>query len=570
MTLRFASRPLPQAARLAALGMAVLLPVLAGSNPAMARPSDATGSYLAGQHAYREGDFTAAADYMSRALAADPDNQPLLRRVLVLQVAEGRIASLSSMAQRVIRTNPEDPVAALVLALDSARATDYDAAIATIDPIDPRGLGRFVRPLILAWLHLGKGDIAGAESALNSLAGDPNLSLLKDFHTGLIMDLAGRQEQAEAAFERTVALVQAPPLRLVQALGSAYERAGKTEMARNLYTDYLGRQGEDERVLGWLARVDAKAGAKPAPLAATPVEGLAEALYDIATGLRRDRAVEVALIYARLAVHIRPDHPTSRILVGELLQDQERFAPAIEVFDTIPADSPYRWEVDMAIAESLNGLKRSDEAIAKFEDLSIRDTERPEPLVRIGDLRRGEEDYAAAIAAYDRAIARVPAPTQRNWSLFYVRGIAHERAKQWAEAERDFLRALELQPEQPLVLNYLAYSWTEQGIKLDQAHDMIERAVAQRPTDGYIIDSLGWVLYMQGRYDDAVRQLERAIELRPGDPTINDHLGDAYWKVGRRVEARFQWQRVLTLKSEDAELEASVQRKLADGLAASK
>ncbi|MBU2090202.1 MAG: tetratricopeptide repeat protein, partial [Alphaproteobacteria bacterium] len=284
MTLRFASRPASQAVQVpsrlaltAMVALGVLLPVL---TPAMARPSDSSGSYLAGQHAYRAGDFTAAADYMSRALAADPDNQPLLRRVLVLQVAEGRIASLSSLAQRVARTNPEDPVAALLLALDSARATDYAAAIATIDPIDPRGLGRFVRPLILAWLHLGKGDIAGAESALNSLAGDPNLSLLKDFHTGLIMDLAGRPDQAEAAFERTVALVQAPPLRLVQALGSAYERAGKTEMARNLYTDYLGRQGEDERVLGWLARVNGKApgAAKPVPLAKTPIEGLSEAL----------------------------------------------------------------------------------------------------------------------------------------------------------------------------------------------------------------------------------------------------------------------------------------------------
>ncbi|KZD12855.1 tetratricopeptide repeat protein [Oceanibaculum pacificum] len=549
------------------IGLGAALPACTTASPAeAARMSGASvGSYLAGQHAYRLGDYTAAADYMSQALAADPDNPALLRRVLILQVAEGRIASLSSLADRVARLAPDDPVAGLLLALESARAKDYERAIAYVEPLETRGLGRLVRPLILGWLQAGKGDITAATEALNALAGDPGLTLLKDFHTGLIMDLVGEPQAAEVAFERTLATVSAPPLRLVQALGSFYERNGKIEQARNLYTDYLARMGEDDRIQRRLDGLGKEP--KPQRLARNPVEGLAEALYDIATGLRRDRAVEVSLIYARLALHIRPEEPISRILVGELLQDQKRFERAIEVFDGVPKDSSYRWEVDMAIAESLNGLDRSEEAAAKFEDLAARDKTRIEPLVRIGDLKRAAEDYPAAITAYDRAVARLTEPVQRNWSLYYVRGIAHERAKQWEAAERDFLRALELQPEQPLVLNYLAYSWTEQGIKLDQAHEMIERAVAQRPSDGYIIDSLGWVLYQQQRYDDAVRQLERAIELMPHDPTINDHLGDAYWQVGRRTEARFQWQRVISLKPEDKELEAKVRSKLADGLA---
>ena len=125
--------------------------------------------------------------------------------------------------------------------------------------------------------------------------------------------------------------------------------------------------------------------------------------------------------------------------------------------------------------------------------------------------------------------------------MFYFRGICYERSKQWPQAEADLKKALQLYPDQPLVLNYLGYSWIDQGVNLDEGMNMIRRAVEQRPDDGYIVNSLGWANFRIGNYDEAVKELERAVELKPDDPTINDHLGDAYWRVGRVLEARFQW-----------------------------
>ena len=75
---------------------------------------------------------------------------------------------------------------------------------------------------------------------------------------------------------------------------------------------------------------------------------------------------------------------------------------------------------------------------------------------------------------------------------------------------------------------------------------MIEKAVRQRPEDGFIVDSLGWALYRLGDYSGAVIYLERAVLLEPGDPIINNHLGDAYWLANRRLEAVFQWRRSLS------------------------
>ena len=132
-------------------------------------------------------------------------------------------------------------------------------------------------------------------------------------------------------------------------------------------------------------------------------------------------------------------------------------------------------------------------------------------------------------------------------------------------AEADFIKALELAPNQPFIMNYLGYARTEQGINLKKAEQLIRKAVSLRPKDGYITDSLGWVLYQTSRFDEAVPILERAVRLRPNDATINDHLGDAYWKVQRKLEAIYQWKRAITMNP-DSDLKEKIQQKLSFGL----
>jgi len=146
--------------------------------------------------------------------------------------------------------------------------------------------------------------------------------------------------------------------------------------------------------------------------------------------------------------------------------------------------------------------------------------------------------------------------------------MAYERQGDWSKAESDLKAALVYRPDHPYLLNYLGYGWADQGMNLDQALQMLERAVSLRPSDGYITDSIGWVNYMMGRYKDSVPYLERAVELLPYDPVINDHLGDAYWRVGRRHEAQFQWERAFNYAADD-KLKAQLQQKLDTGLQAS-
>ncbi|MGQ0671251.1 MAG: tetratricopeptide repeat protein [Hyphomicrobium sp.] len=188
-----------------------------------------------------------------------------------------------------------------------------------------------------------------------------------------------------------------------------------------------------------------------------------------------------------------------------------------------------------------------------------------EVLDALGNIMRAHKKYGEAVGYYDRAIVLIGKPDKRHWGYFYARGTCNERLKNWPAAEADLQRALTLMPDQPLVLNYLGYSWIDQGRNLKQGMALIEKAVALKPDDGYIVDSLGWAHFKQGNYKEAVRYLERAVELKPDDPVLNDHLGDALWRVGREREARFQWDQSLSLKPEPEDIER-IKKKINSGL----
>ena len=210
-------------------------------------------------------------------------------------------------------------------------------------------------------------------------------------------------------------------------------------------------------------------------------------------------------------------------------------------------------------------LERVDEAQDILEKLAKAEPRDIRPLDALGTIMRARKRYMEAASYYTRAIALIDKPQPAHWAYFYARGTCYERLKDWPAAEADLQRALKLSPDQALVLNYLGYSWIDQNKNLRHGLSLIEKAVRQKPDDGYIVDSLGWAHYRLGNYKQAAKYLERAVELRPDDPVLNDHLGDALWRVGREREARFQWEQALTLKPEPEDAE-KIHRKLQKGL----
>ena len=301
----------------------------------------------------------------------------------------------------------------------------------------------------------------------------------------------------------------------------------------------------------------AKAGTKAGtiPLMVTNAQaGAAEALYGLGASLGRRGGEDLGLVYLQLSLYLTPQHELALLSLADLYEAMKKPDMAIKVYERIPHSSALHRNAAIQMAADLDALERSEEAQKHLEELIKDDPKDLEATLALGNLLRGHKKFSECGDVYSKAIDLIGTPDKAHWTVFYFRGICYERSKQWPKAEADLKKALELFPDQPHVLNYLGYSWIDQGVNLDQGMEMIKKAVAQRPDDGYIVDSLGWAYYRLGNYEEATKELERAIGLKPEDPTINDHLGDAYWRVGRKLEATFQWNHARDLKPDPEEL----------------
>ncbi|HEY1432780.1 MAG TPA: tetratricopeptide repeat protein [Stellaceae bacterium] len=520
------------------------------------------GAYLAGRHAQHMRDYQSAVSWFEDALRADPESPELITRTFLMEASVGQFDRAQTLAESELKLDSTDAMAELVLLLDRVSAGDKTGAMARADALPHEGVHRFVRPLARAWTHMAVGDVAGADAALQEFDKFNGFAPLKFYQLGLLYDFAGDAGPAADNFKQALDASGQLNWRLTDSLANFYQRHGRDDEAQALYQRFVKDNAGSELAESVLA--SRPTGVPPA-LIGSPEDGLAEALFDLASVVNQPETLDLALLYARCALRLRPHMVLAQLLLADVLSAQNKPELSLAILDGVPQSSPYSWSARLRIAGNLELLDRTDDAIAQLRAMAAEEPTRAGADMQLGDLLRSKKRFAEAVDAYDEAIQRFGAADMpERWSLYYSRGIALERSGQWNRAEADLRRALELKPEQPLVLNYLGYSWIDRGENLERGLEMIQKAVELRPEDGYIVDSLGWAHYRLGDYSSAVQYLEKAIELVPEDPTINDHLGDAYWQSGRPVEARYQWKRALQFGPQDDEIKP-IQAKLDGG-----
>jgi len=522
-----------------------------------------SGSYLAARHASVERDAASAAAFYRSALRTDPKDNELLDRAFISSLADGDIDEGVKLAERMLTIDKSNRVARLVVGVRDLKAKKYASAQLNINQSIRGPITDLVATLLSGWASYGAGDTKAAVANIDKLTGPEWYPLFKDLHSGMILELSGKEKDAGVRLERAYKLDDSM-LRVADDYARWLSRNKDEAAATAIYEAFDKKLPRHPLVLEDLR--EAKAGKKMPPLVDSPQTGAAEALYGIGASLTRRGGEDLALVYLQLALYLAPNHPLALLSLADLYESVKKPAMAIKVYERMPASSPLKRNAQIQLATNLDAADRSEEAIKILKGVTADDAQDIEAIMALGNIERGRKKFADCTETYSQGLAAIPEPNEKtNWVYYYYRGICEERSKQWSKAEVDMRKALELQPEQPHVLNYLGYSWIDQGINLDEGMKMIKRAVEQRPDDGYIVDSLGWAYYRIGNYDDAVKNLERAVELRPEDPTINDHLGDGYWRVGRTLEAKFQWAHARDLKPEPEDL-PKIEAKIENGL----
>ncbi len=521
-----------------------------------------SGNYLAARHASTQRDAVAASAYYLAALRADPRNGELLDRAFISVLAEGNIEEAVRIAERVLQINRNDRVARLVLGIRNIKQKQYTTARANIAQSVRGPVTDLAAALLIGWTYQGTSDPKSAIDTIDRLTGADWYALFKDLHAGMILDLAGNKKEASKRLERAYKM-DSTALRVVEAYGSFTSRQAGKDEAFAVFEPLDKAAPRHPLLQEEMAKI--RRGDKLPPLVDTVQAGAAEVLYGLGASLGRRGGEDLGLVYLQLALYLVPQHPLALLALADLYEQMKKPQLAINVYEQVPAASPLRRNAEIQLAINLDALDRTDEAKKRLENLIADHPKDIEAIMALGNILRARKQYAECAQVYSKGVADIATPEKPDWVIFYFRGICRERAKDWLAAEADLKKALELFPDQPHVLNYLGYSWVDQGINLDDGMRMIRHAVEQRPDDGYIVDSLGWAYYRIGNYAEATKHLERAVELRPEDPTINDHLGDVYWRIGRELEAHFQWSHARDLKPEPDDL-VKIQAKLTSGL----
>lgn len=516
-----------------------------------------SGNYLASRHAQANHDWELANTYLDNILDHDPDNLMHLKRAMVIAIGSGDYSDAFRYAKDIHEQESDHALALMFLAVQAFENGDFEQSRDYTSKMPDGGMTDFIKPLLVGWNGAASGVLN-----IDSL----NYNSVHLYHAVLIADYLDQPETVKTLLERIMISGNVTPGETAR-IADIYAHIGEKEKALKIYQTLANLIGQTEEIT---ARIDVvKADKKPESLVdiQNVRQGLAQSMVDMSQILFQDYSDDSARIFAHLGLSLDRDLTEAKMLLADITARHDQHDEATAYYQSIPTSDDQYIEAQRKAAELLESMGQSDKAQTLLSKLVVEHDDFLSQIM-IGDLLRNNENFEDSIDAYNKAVEMLGGEiSEEYWHIHYRRGMAFERSDQWEKAEKDLLQAIEYRPEDPYILNYLAYSWADQGIKLEPALDMLRKAFALRPADGYISDSLGWVLYRMGRTDEALPYLEKAVELLPYDPTINDHLGDAYWHSGRKLEARFQWQRALN-NSDENTVVADIEEKLEQGLPA--
>ena len=519
------------------------------------------GSYLSAIHAEKNFDFVSASKFYNDGLQIEPSNPKLLIGAIRSSISSGEIENATLWSKHLLKIGTQAPISSLVMLANEIKKENFKRAKNLLEK--PDQFNFFLKAILMGWVEIGSGNIQKGLNYFEDSEYAKQLGYMSQNHLGLALAMVGNFEKADAILSKIFNNSPRNDRGMIIARAQIKAQLGQNEEAVKLLDNFLSGENDSE-IMELRRTIDAGAPVKYNYLS-SPKQGASLALYTIANAINQEGDYSLSLLYSQLVSHIDEKNPENILLISENLKQLKQYELAIKNYGKISADHRSYKSVEVGRANALFMQGKEDAAIEVLKALAKANSNNPEIQTILGNTLRRSSKFEEAAISYSKSIKFISDQKLNSWFEYYARGICYERLGKWTLAEKDFRTAIKIHPNQPSLLNYFGYSLVEKGIHLDEALELIKRAVERQPDDGYITDSLGWALYRLGKYSEAVIHMERAAELMPLDPIVNDHLGDVYWAVDRRDEARFQWQRALSFDPEKKDMER-IYKKLDIGL----
>ncbi len=520
------------------------------------------GSILSGQIANYNNDTNLSADFFNYANNINPENLQIYNLALMSLVMSGKIEKAIEKVKYYEKNfgsqYTNTVIANFIIFINKIKDNQIDQALSHITEKKEFLITEKMKPIIKAWLASNLTDATNYINEYEYKSEGLTLSNIYFHNLALIQNYHNKKSLAQATFEKHLNNFDLEKMRTLflyeSFLGDGKNKSNDKYLALFLkeYSDHsFSLYLKEKRRLPYIIKSSS--------------QGISETIYNLAQTLYSQGMFETSLALSQTSLFLDPKNHVVKYLISQNLNSLEKKKLALSYLKKIPDMSYLSWNALMSTAELYADLEEYILAENYLSKLEKKYQNRLEVFYKLGEVNHIQKNYENAINYFSTAISKIDETDEKFWYLFYSRGMSYERSSKWELAEKDFLRALKLSPDQPLTLNYLGYSWIDLGKNIDEAHKLIQKAVKLRPNDGYFVDSLGWAYYRMGQYKKAVSELEKAVSLVPNDPIINDHLGDAMWRAGYKYEAIYQWKRALIYKPDD-ELENKIKFKLKKGL----
>ncbi|MBF0428266.1 MAG: tetratricopeptide repeat protein [Magnetococcales bacterium] len=500
-----------------------------------------------------------------RVAEGDRDSHEVRLIIAHLAMQRGDLPRAVRFAQEVVDLDPGNIKARLLLAGLLNALEKYQESAVQYEILIKKQPDHVSARLQLAQIYGRLKDPVRAKSALTPLFGQPDVAWKANLALGRAYVHLEDIKKSLEYFRK--ARKQAPDqLEPILALGAALQELDRPKEAEAMYRDFLARNPENEAIHTRLGRLllnqeDRSAALDEFRTITRLSPSSVQARLTAALILMSQRNFEEAVQELRLAEAVHPGNSGVAYYIGQAMEALGRSKDAKAAYEPIKAEDPFYMEAQIRLAYLEASEKQGKNAIVRLQALAKSQPERFEVLLALTIVLLQEEDHEAVVALSTQGLTMAPDQSR----FLFNRAMALDKLKRWPEAEKDLKLYIEKNPDDAQALNYLGYTWAERNENLEEAYKLVYKASQLAPGDGFIIDSLGWVLYRMNRLEESLVKMREAVRTESKDPTIREHLGDVLSAMGRTKEALIIWQQALELDGTNEALRAKIRRVSNDG-----